>query len=120
MFVQVAEAVDLTIEEANTRCEAAVRENVGSLERRDEETLTLVMEATRGEEERRCETRLEAAVAARAERGQQECAGELERARQASRNAESAECRVRAERRARAAVITDRRESEQRFIEYSF
>ena len=48
---QVISAVDITIEEANKRCEDAVRQNIYSIERQDDDVMEQVMEVTRRTEE---------------------------------------------------------------------
>merc|ERR1719431_2063162 len=56
---QVISAVDITIEEANRRCEEAVRQNIYNIERQDDDVIEQVMEATRHAEEKKCDARIE-------------------------------------------------------------
>ena len=51
---RIDEAVELTLDNANTKCEEAIRQNLVNIERKDEDVFLQVMEATRKQEEVRC------------------------------------------------------------------
>ena len=74
---KINEAVDITISEANLRCEEAVRRNLQNIERKDEDTMYQVMEATRLQEESQCEAKVEEAVRSARERWEEECSARL-------------------------------------------
>ena len=44
---RINEAVELTLEDANVKCEEAIRQNLENIERSDEDVFLRVMEATR-------------------------------------------------------------------------
>ena len=69
---KINEAVEITISEANLRCEEAVRRNLENIERKDEDTMYQVMEATRLQEESQCEAKVEEAVRSAGERWEEE------------------------------------------------
>ena len=69
---KINEAVEITISEANLRCEEAVRRNLENIERKDEDTMYQVMEATRLQEERQCEAKVAEAVRSAGQRLEEE------------------------------------------------
>ena len=90
---KINEAVEITVGEANIRCEEAVRRNLENIERKDEDTMYQVMEATRLQEESQCETKVEEAVRSAGLRREEECraretlAGEVRRGERERREA---------------------------------
>ena len=46
-MLSLIEAVELTLEDANVKCEEAIRQNLENIERSDEDVFLRVMEATR-------------------------------------------------------------------------
>ena len=69
---KINEAVEITVSEANLRCEESVRRNLDNIERKDEDTMYQVMEATRKQEEAVCEARIAEAVSRAEERLEEE------------------------------------------------
>lgn len=110
---QVISAVDITIEEANKRCEDAVRQNIYSIERQDDDVMEQVMEATRRTEEKKCKTIVEESLKEAELLFEKKCLTYTEHATQIARNEVDAECRVIIDNKMRHAIITDRRESEE-------
>ena len=88
---KINEAVEITVGEANIRCEEAVRRNLKNIERKDEDTMYQVMEATRLQEESQCQTKVEEAVRSAGLRREEECraretlAGEVRRGERETR-----------------------------------
>ena len=72
--------VEITISEANLRCEESVRRNLKNIERKDEDTMYQVMEATRRQEESNCEMRVEEAVLAAGRKYEEEWSVRVEEA----------------------------------------
>ena len=77
---KINEAVEITVSEANLRCEESVRRNLDNIERKDEDTMYQVMEATRKQEEAVCEARIEEAVSRAKERLEEEALARVEEA----------------------------------------
>ena len=74
---KINEAVEITISEANLRCEQAVRRNLQNIERKDEDTMYQVMEATRLQEESQCEAKVKEAVRSAGQRMEEEWSGRV-------------------------------------------
>ena len=74
---KINEAVEITISEANLRCEEAVRRNLENIERKDEDTMYQVMEATRLQEERQCQAKVEEALGSAGQSWEAECSARL-------------------------------------------
>ena len=51
---RINEAVEITLDDANVKCEEAIKANLVNIERQDDDVLLQVMEATRKQEELRC------------------------------------------------------------------
>ena len=109
---QVIAAVDITIEEANRRCEEAVRQNIYNIERQDDDVIEQVMDATRSSEEKKCKHIMETSLKEAEILFERKCATFTEEAALIARNKKDAECRVIIEKKIRQAIIADRRESE--------
>ena len=60
---RINEAVELTLGDANIKCEEAIRQNLEHIERSDEDVFLRVMEATRQQEEIRCINIVEGSLA---------------------------------------------------------
>ena len=119
------------MEDANLKCEQAIRQNLENIERSDEDVFLRVMEATRKQEELRCINIVEGSLAEAAAAHEKECKEQItiEKkvgvtlyfvckvndifTRQVSENEVDAECRVRTASAVRTAVVRDRQESEQ-------
>ena len=110
---QVISAVDITIEEANRRCEEAVRQNIYNIERQDDDVIEQVMEATRHTEEKKCEARIESRLKEAEILLEKKCQSYTDHAKQLVRNEVNAECEVIVAKRIRQAIINDRKESEE-------
>ena len=74
---KINEAVEITISEANLRCEEAVRRNLENIERKDETVMYQVMEATRLQEESQCEAKVKEAVRSAGQRMEEEWSGRV-------------------------------------------
>ena len=109
---QVITAVDITIEEANRRCEEAVRQNIYNIERQDDDVVEQVMEATRSSEEKKCKHIMETSLQEAEILFEKKCTTFTEQAANIARNEKDAECRVIIDNKIRQAIIIDRRESE--------
>jgi len=109
---QVITAVDITIEEANKRCEDAVRQNIYNIERQDDDVIEQVMEATRSSEEKKCRIIVEESLKEAEKMFDKKCKDYTKHNSQVARNEVQAECRVITENKIRHAIIVDRRESE--------
>ena len=70
---RINEAVELTLEDANLKCEEAVRQNLENIERSDEDVFLRVMEATRKQEELRCINIVDGSLAEAAAAHEKEC-----------------------------------------------
>ena len=77
---KINEAVEITISEANLRCEESVRRNLNNIERKDEDTMYQVMEATRKQEEEVCAAKMEETVLRTEERVERDCLARVEEA----------------------------------------
>merc|ERR1712016_4977 len=77
---KINEAVEITISEANLRCEESVRRNLNNIERSDKDTMYQVMEATRKQEEEVCAAKMEETVLRTEERVERECLTRVEQA----------------------------------------
>ena len=77
---KINEAVEITINEANVRCEESVRRNLNNIERKDEDTMYQVMEATRKQEETFCQAKIEQAVLETEEKFESQCTVRVEEA----------------------------------------
>merc|ERR1719431_378398 len=109
---QVITAVDITIEEANRRCEDAVRQNIYNIERQDDAMIEQVMEATRSSEEKKCKHIMETSLKEAEILFERKCTTFTEQAANIARNEKDAECRVIIDNKIRQAIIIDRKESE--------
>ena len=70
---RINEAVELTLGDANIKCEEAIRQNLENIERSDEDVFLRVMEATRKQEELRCINIVEGSLAEAAAAHEKEC-----------------------------------------------
>ena len=70
---RINEAVGITLEEANVKCEETIRLNLENIERSDEDMFLRVMEATRRQEELRCINIVEGSLADAATAYEKEC-----------------------------------------------
>ena len=70
---RINEAVELTLGDANIKCEEAIRQNLENIERSDEDVFLRVMEATRKQEELRCVNIVEGSLAEAAAAHEKEC-----------------------------------------------
>ncbi len=61
------------MEDANLKCEEAIRQNLENIERSDEDVFLRVMEATRKQEELRCINIVEGSLAEAAAAHEKEC-----------------------------------------------
>ena len=76
---RINEAVGITLEEANVKCEETIRLNLESIERSDEDMFLRVMEATRRQEELRCINIVEGSLADAATAYEKECKEQIMR-----------------------------------------
>ena len=125
---RIHEAVEITLDEANVKCEEAIRENLVNIERKDDDMLLQVMEATRKQEELRCFNIVDEALANAALAFKDECESRIIKEKlvsdvcslkpiitalfQIKENEEVAGCRVKTAAAVRTAVVRDRLESE--------
>ena len=93
---KINEAVEITISEANLRCEESVRRNLNNIERSDKDTMYQVMEAARKQEEEVCDGRIQEAVLERERRLEGECSARVKEAERVRRDLQSVRgCRSR-------------------------
>ena len=76
---RINEAVSITLEEANVKCEETIRLNLENIERSDEDMFLRVMEATRRQEELRCINIVEGSLADAATAYEKECKEQIMR-----------------------------------------
>ena len=86
---KINEAVEITISEANLRCEESVRRNLNNIERSDKDTMYQVMEAARKQEEEVCDARIQEAVLERERRLEGECSARVKEAERGRRDLQS-------------------------------
>ena len=86
---KINEAVEITVGEANIRCEEAVRRNLENIERKDEDTMYQVMEAARKQKEEVCDARIQEAVLERERRLEGECSARVKEAERVRRDLQS-------------------------------
>ena len=86
---KINEAVEITISEANLRCEESVRRNLNNIERSDKDTMYQVMEAARKQEEEVCDVRIQEAVLERERRLEGECSARVKEAERVRRDLQS-------------------------------
>ena len=75
---RINEAVELTLGDANLKCEEAIRQNVETIERSDEDVFLQVMEATRKQEEIRCINIVEGSLADAAAVQEKKCQEQIQ------------------------------------------
>ena len=76
---RINEAVGITLEEANVKCEETIRLNLENIERSDEDMFLRVMEATRRQEELRSINIVEGSLADAATAYEKECKEQIMR-----------------------------------------
>ena len=76
---RINEAVGITLEEANVKCEETIRLNLENIERSDVDMFLRVMEATRRQEELRCINIVEGSLADAATAYEKECKEQIMR-----------------------------------------
>ena len=81
--------MEITISEANLRCEESVRRNLNNIERSDKDTMYQVMEAARKQEEEVCDVRIQEAVLERERRLEGECSARVKEAERVRRDLQS-------------------------------
>ena len=76
---RINEAVEISLEDANVKCEEAIKANLVNIERQDEDVLLQVMEATRKQEELRCINIVQETLSDAASAYETECNSRIDR-----------------------------------------
>ena len=76
---RINEAVEITLDGANVKCEEAIKANLVNIERQDDDVLLQVMEATRKQEELRCINIIQDALSDAATAYEKECKSNIDR-----------------------------------------
>ena len=76
---RINEAVEITLDDANVKCEEAIKANLVNIERQDDDILLQVMEATRKQEELRCINIIQDTLSDAAAAYEKECKSNIDR-----------------------------------------
>ena len=76
---RINEAVEITLDDANVKCEEAIKANLVNIERQDDDVLLQVMEATRKQEELRCINIIQDTLNDAATAYEKECKSKIDR-----------------------------------------
>ena len=76
---RINEAVEITLDGANVKCEEAIKANLVNIERQDDDVLLQVMEATRKQEELRCINIIQDTLSDAATAYEKECKSNIDR-----------------------------------------
>ena len=76
---RINEAVEITLDDANVKCEEAIKANLVNIERQDDDVLLQVMEATRKQEELRCINIIQDTLRDAATAYEKECKSNIDR-----------------------------------------